>query len=303
MHNVFWTEAEETDLRDLYPTVKNSEIAEILNSVHGNGRNARSVGQHARKLGLAKLDGYKRQVPRTFWNDERRNWFISFVPGHTEPEISAEHERIFGTPLTEGQIGSAKFVFGVKSGTTGGRFEPGHKTFNKGKTWDDFMPPESQERSRKTCFAKGNMPHNALDKPIGYERIDEEGYTWVKLAERPSRQDCNDNWRQKHHLIWEQANGVPVPEKTQIVFANRDKTDFRPENLVAVPRSLWVAIVRNDMPYFDADSLRSCMKLAELKACIYAAELAPRDCKKCGEEFQPRYPHQQTCDVCLGRTA
>ena len=301
MHNVFWTEAEEADLRELYPTVKNCELAEMLNAKHGNNRNAKSVGLHARKLGLRKAEGYKRQVTRTFWTDERRDWFVSYVPGHTESEISAEHERLFGTPLTEGQIGSGKYAFGVKSGTTGGRFEKGQESWNKGKTWADFMPPESQESCRKTCFAKGNMPHNALDKPIGCERIDCEGYTWVKIAERPSRQDCNDNWRPKHHLVWEDANGRPVPESTMIVFANHDKTDFRPENLVAVPRRLWASIVRNDMPYFNAASLRSCVELARLKSAIHTAEKSPRPCKKCGQVFEPRYPHQRTCDSCLGR--
>ena len=301
MRNVLWTEAEEADLRELYPTVKNSKIAGILNEAYGNGRNARSVGLHARKMGLEKLDGYKRQVKRTFWVDERRDWFVAFVPGHTEPEISAEHERLFGTPLTEGQIAGAKARFGVKSGTTGGRFVKGQESWNKGKTWDDFMPPESQERSRTTCYAKGNMPHNALDKPIGCERVDQEGYTWVKVAERPSRKDCNDNWRQKSHIVWEQANGKPVPDKTQIVFANHDKTDFRPENLVAVPRKLWSFISHDGMFYHDAKSLMTCVKHAELKAAISAAVRAPRQCKKCGNEFTPRVPQQRTCDVCLGR--
>ena len=301
MYGVKWTQAENDDLRAMYPTVKNSKIAEILNERHGNNRNARGVGLHARSLGLFKLDGYKRQVPRTFWNDERRDWFISFVPGHTEPEISAEHERLFGIPLTEGQIGYGKLTFGVKSGTTGGRFEKGQESWNKGKTWDDFMPAESQERSRATCFAKGNMPHNALDKPIGYERIDQKGYTWVKLADRPSRQDCNDNWRQKHHLVWEEAHGEPVPENTNIIFANHDKSDFRPENLVAVPRRIWGVIVHNKLEYYDAESLMACMMLADLKHHIYAAETAPRRCGKCGDEFKPRYPRQRTCDSCLGR--
>jgi hypothetical protein len=276
MHNVFWTDAEEADLRELYPTVKNCELADALNERHGNGRNARSVGQHARQLGLRKADGYRHQVQRKFWNDERREWFVSFVPGHTEPEISAEHERIFGTPLTEGQIGGAKFAFGVRSGTTGGRFEKGHESWNKGKSWDEFMPAESQERCRTTCYAKGNMPHNALDKPIGFERVDQDGYTWVKVAERPSRQDCNDNWRPKHHLVWEEAHGEPVPEGANIIFANHDRGDFRPENIVAVPRSTWGVIVRCHLEYYDADSLAACMKIAELKRCIRAAEAACR---------------------------
>ena len=59
------------------------------------------------------------------WTPERIAWFVKYVPGHSEREISAEHERLFGFPLTESQIGNAKTRFHVRSGTFGGRFEKG----------------------------------------------------------------------------------------------------------------------------------------------------------------------------------
>lgn len=306
-----WTQAEEDALRDLYPTVKNSELAEIISCRFGNRRSARAIGLHARNLGLRKADGYKHQVPRKFWTDERRDWFVAFVPGHTESEISAEHERLFGTPLTEGQIGNAKTTFGVKSGTTGGRFEKGHEPANKGKTWEELgISEESQERMRRTCFKKGEV-HDRPDgwiKPLGFERVNKDGYIEVKVRDSaidgiqpnvPGQFNCN--YRMKHHIVYEQAYGS-IPEGCNVVFANGDKTDFRPENLVAVPRRLWATIVRYDMRYSDAESLKACMNLAELKAAISKAEHAPRVCRKCGEKFEPRYAHQRTCDSCLGRS-
>ena len=305
-----WTQAEDAYLRKVYSTVKNSEIAKAISERYGTNRSARAIGLHARNLGLRKAEGYKHQVPRTFWTDERREWFVSYVPGHTESEISAEHERLFGTPLTEGQIGSGKYVFGVRSGTTGGRFQKGQKSWNKGKTWEEMgINEETQERMRRRCFKKGQV-HDRPDgwiKPIGYERLSRDGYIEVKVRDSatdgvqpkvPGQFNCN--YRMKHHVVYEQAHG-PIPEGCNIVFANGDKTDFSPENLVAVPRRLWAQIVRHDMRYFDAESLSACMKLAELKICISKAEKAPRSCKKCGEEFAPRYAHQRTCDTCLGR--
>jgi hypothetical protein len=296
-----WSAEEEAALRELYPTKVMAEVVEKLNGRFGNGRTAAAVKNRAQELGLRKAEGCAHKMPRWFWTDEKRAWFRSFVPGHTESEISAEHERIYGTPLTRGQVKSMKGNLGVRSGTHGGRFEKGHESWNKGKTWDEIMPTESQERSRRTCFAKGNMPHNAEGKPLGCERVDCDGYTWVKVAERPSRPDCNDNWKQKSWLVWEEANGRPVPPDTNIVFANGDKSDFRPENLVAVPRALWAVIARNGWGFHDAPSLRSCMLLAELKAKINAAELSPRECRRCGAEFAPRNKGQRTCDACLGR--
>ena len=298
-------------MRELYPTTKNSDLAAILNDRHGNGRNENAVTQRAIKLGIVKAEGYKRTMPRTLWTDERIEWFKAFVPGHSESEISAEHERLFGAPLSEGQIGSAKSKFGVKSGTVGGRFEAGHASWNKGKTWDELgISPESQERMRRTCFKKGEV-HDRPDgwiKPVGYERVSKDGYVEVKVRDsisdgvQPNEPgNYNANYRMKHHVEWEKANGRPVPPHTMIVFANRDTRDFSHENLVAVPRKLWAIITRNRMEYRDVESLRACMALAELKSCIHAATLAPRACRKCGAEFAPRYPHQKTCDVCLGR--
>ena len=156
------------------------------------------------------------------------------------------------------------------------------------------MTPEAQERCRETQYKKGNIPYNAVFKPVGCERVDDAGYTWVKIALRKSHPGCNDNWRQKHHIEWEKANGEPVPDDCMIVFANHDKTDFSPENLVAVPKSIWAVIARNAYPYHDAASLHVCMNLARLKSGIYSALLAPRACKLCGVEFKVTGGLQET---------
>ena len=59
----------------------------------------------------------------------------------------------------------------------------------------------------------------------------------VKVAENPTAPQTKDNWRFKHHVEYEKAFG-PIPEGCDVVMANRDKRDFRPENLVAVPHRL-----------------------------------------------------------------
>ena len=232
------------------------------------------------------------------WTDERVAWFVGFVPGHSESEISAEHERVFGVPLTKSQIGNAKTKFGVKSGTVGGRFEKGCAGgFKSEEHRRAFM-----EAGKATRYRKGNLPHNAY-QPIGTERIDsKDGYVWVKVAERKTDpKSAHDNWRQKHHLVWEEANGEPVPPHTMIVFADHDKRNFNPSNLVAVPRDLWSVIHRRDLDYWDAESLELCMSIAKVDRARYALETRPRACKKCGIEFAPRFKRQRTCDKCLGR--
>lgn len=293
---------------DLYPGKPGAEVAEALNSRHGNGRSANSVNQRARSLGVSKNEGYVRTMPRRMWPDEKREWFRAYAPGHTEREISAEHERIYGTPLTEAQIGNAKTSFGVRSGTFGGRFEKGMTPHNKGKTWDEQgISPEAQARSRSTCFKKGEV-HDRPDgwiKPVGYERVNKDGYIEVKVMD--SRVDgiqpqvpgeFNRNYRMKHHVVWEQRNG-PIPPSTMIVFADGDKRNFDPDNLVAVPRRLWAIISRRHMAFWDAESLRATMNVAELISARRRAQMRPRECTGCGREFAPRYPHQRRCDPCI----
>lgn len=234
------------------------------------------------------------------YTEEENAFLRDFIPGHTEREIADAFEERFGRRLKDYQIGNRKTALGVTSGTTGGRFVKGQAAHNKGRSWDEQgISPESQARSRSTCFKKGNVPHNAKDKPVGYERVNRDGYTEVKVADRPSSPDCNDNFRMKHHLIWEEANGQPVPPSTMIVFADRDKRNFDPQNLVAVPRGLWATISKRGIPYYDRESLEAAMALARLDQAAFDRKLTERGCVTCGKTFKPRYPRQRNCDGCI----
>lgn len=270
-----WTPEQDAWLREHYPRECADDLRAGFMAEFGIDRGETGIRSRAKVLGLGKADGYKAPHPRA-WSAERAEWFASFVPGHTEAEISAEHERLFGFPLTEGQIGNAKTRYKVKSGTTGGRFVKGQVSPNKGKRQTEFMSPEAIERTKATRFKKGEV-HDRPDgwlKPVGHERVDnKDGYVWVKV--RDSRTDgiqhqrpghFNENYRLKHHVVWEQHNGQPVPPHTMIVFADRDKRNFDPGNLVAVPRRLWVRISQLKMEYCDRETLEACMLRAELHA-------------------------------------
>lgn len=230
------------------------------------------------------------------WTDERKAWFRAYCPGHTESEISAEHERVFGTPLSEGQIGNAKTKLGVRSGTHGGRFQKGCA----GGFASDEHRRKFTEAGRATRFKQGEVHGYAakMMRPVGTERVNKDGYVEVKvpegLQERP-----NSNFRLKHRVVYEQAHGA-IPDGCNVVFADGDKRNFDPSNLVAVPRSLWSIICRSHIDFYDAESLQVAMNVARLDRATYEARCRPRPCMLCGREFAARYPHQRTCDACLG---
>ncbi len=129
-------------------------------------------------------------------------------------------------------------------------------------------------------------------------------YVMVKVAENPVRPGTRDNWRLKHLLVWEQANGCEVPPDMCIVFADHDKRNFAPDNLVAVPRRLMGRLNSPESPEWnDAATLRSAMAFCELNSAVYRAERRrPRTCGVCGKEFavpedSPTNP--STCPDCL----
>lgn len=160
------------------------------------------------------------------------------------------------------------------------------------------MSPEAIERTRATRFHDGHLPANT--RAVGDERVTKDGYVEVHVAQH-RRAKANDQWRMKHHIAWEQANGEPVPPHTMIVFADHDRRNFDPGNLVAVPRGLWAAICHEGIPYHDRESLIVAMDIARLKGGVFEAQTRPRACRKCGQEFKPRYIRQRTCDRCLER--
>lgn len=267
MHGSLWTAEEDALLRELYPSMGNADIARAISERFGTSRSSAGVLGRAKKLGLSKdkAAGYVKRMPRRFWTDERREWFVSFVPGHTEPEISAEHERIFGTPLSEGQIGNAKTSFGVKSGTYGGRYEKGMIPANKGKTWDEIgMPQEVRDRCRATQFKPGHRPHNQRERLD--ERKDRDGYWFVKVDPRNAK-NTMDCWISKAQFVWMQANGQDWPEGCKALLIDGDKDNCVAENVYPVPAELWPLVngaTGTKVDFWDRESLETAILCARI---------------------------------------
>lgn len=273
----YWSPAEDALLRELYPSMGNAEVSRRF-AAAGFERSADALTARAKKLGVAKDEGrgYRKPMPAKLWTEERAEWFRAFVPGHTEREISAEHERIWGFPLTESQIGNAKAKFGLHSGTTGGRFERGHVPANKGRSWHEYGTPESRERCRRGQFKPGNRPRNAGHLLDERTITDGEGRPFVQVKVDPrDAKNTMDYWIGKERFVWMQANGQDWPEGCNAVFVDGDRTNFDPENVYPVPRELYPLVqgaVRGQMPWHDRETL----ELAILNARVTRARVALR---------------------------
>lgn len=106
------------------------------------------------------------------------------------------------------------------------RFKKGQVPMNKGKRDYEFRSPDAIARCAKTQFKKGNRPHNT--KPVGYERINDDGYILVKVS-------MDSKMVLKHRWVWEQANG-PIPKGYNIMFRDGNRLNCSLDNLELVSR-------------------------------------------------------------------
>ena len=87
----------------------------------------------------------------------------------------------------------------------------------------------------KTRFKKGDRPHTA--KPVGYERLDHEGYVQICVDEPNPWTGHRTRMKHKHRWLWEKANG-PVPEGHRLKCLDGFKTNCDPSNWEAIPAAL-----------------------------------------------------------------
>jgi len=107
----------------------------------------------------------------------------------------------------------------LQKGNVGTQFPKGHEPWNKGLKGIQIGGTESQ-------FKKGNVPAN--HKEVGSERIDEDGYTYIKIAE-------HTRWVLKHRHIYEQHHGKLEPHMI-VTFRDKNISNFEIENLEAITK-------------------------------------------------------------------
>lgn len=184
--------------------------------------------------------------------DEQHEYFVKHNTGTPQKKMAELMNRKFGLHLTVKQINTYRKNHHLSSGLTG-RFEPGHVPWSKGRHLD------VGGRSVETRFKKGQIPHNYM--PVGSERINTEGYVDIKIAD-PNK------WKPKHVLLWESLYG-PRPKGCKIIFADGNKLNVVPENLLLVSDNELCRMNQNGWIKTDAELTKTGVALAKL-ACLTA---------------------------------
>lgn len=265
-----WTPAEEAWLAEHYHAGTINDTVGALAREFGTAHTKQAVFVKANKMGLRKDRHYAERSARAQktmrWSspkfEREREWMLANDDGESVFGTIDAFEREFGVRLTRSQVSLFRSTYG-----TGKRVSHG-----------------------------GGKPN----KPVGSTREGKDGYLMVKVKEWPDRPCSKDNWRFKHHVVWEQANGCELPKGWTVLFADRDKRNFDPANLVAIPRKYIAQLNNPELPtYCDRDTLMACIALCDLRMAMGRAELQSRTCWACGREFEPRFRTQRTCDGCL----
>lgn len=245
-------------------SMANRELADAFEAEFGERITPGAADSYGGNRGWRKDPGVHAKALRRY-TDEEREFLRGFIPGHSEREISAAFAERFGRGLEAYQIGNMKVELGVKSGTHGGRFEQGHVPWTKGRTWDEQgRSEEARAASLATCFKPGQLPHNT--RPLLDERVGKDGYVEVHVGlHRMNR--ANDQWVSKAQLVWEQANGREWPEGCRCMFADGDRRNFDPGNIVPVPDGLYPIVcgaVPGGLEWHDRESLEAAITMAKV---------------------------------------
>jgi hypothetical protein len=207
-----WSKKELKLLRKHYPTMPTEQLAKLLK------RTISGVKSKANKLGISK-----RIASNNPYTPKLKAKLFNLYPNTRNEDLA----KILGVSV--GSVISAGYRYRLRKTaefmrkhSEKGMFKPGREPKNKGKRLEDYLDRATILKIKKTSFKKGNKP--ATFKPVGSERINQEGYTEVKVRNPKS-------WKLKHRVIYEKNFGK-IPKGCNVQFKDRNSQNFDPSNLV-----------------------------------------------------------------------
>lgn len=172
------------------------------------------------------------------YSEEQKKFIINNNYGKYSKELAAMFNQQFNTNITANEIKYFRKNHNLNSGLTG-QFKKGHTTHNKGKKQTEYMSNDAIERTKATRFKKGNRPLNY--RPVGSERITKDGYIEVKVAD-PNK------WETKNKIVYKQHFG-DIPKGYKVIYADGNKLNNDPNNLILVSNSELLIANRNHLIY------------------------------------------------------
>ncbi len=113
-------------------------------------------------------------------------------------------------------------------------------------------------------FKKGHVPANY--KPVGSERIDEDGYVLVKVQDTGT---WPERWKHKGKIMWEKYHNQEVPKGYAVIFADQNKLNFAKENLVLISKKELLDMNRKNRFSCDSEITKTNLNISKLDIKLY----------------------------------
>lgn len=224
-------------------------LAELVNAEFGTnftpGKMRSHLKNHSLVTGIGS--GVPAGLPTKLYPAEVQEFIRGNYIGVGHQGMADLLNQKFGTNYTKGQMKAIYARYKLNSGRLG-RFSKGLTPWNKGKKGYSFPGMKA------TQFKPGQRPRNWW--PVGTEQLRADGYVWKKVAE-PNK------WRQKHVLIWEEANG-PRPAKHVILFADSNRLNFDIDNLILISQAQLVRMNQKHLITDDAELTKTGIIIADI---------------------------------------
>jgi hypothetical protein len=166
-------------------------------------------------------------------------------------DLTAAFNKKFCMDKTHTQIRALLSRKGIKANRTG-HFASNYVPWNTGT--------KGLTTANKTSFKAGHKPKNT--KPIGYERVDKDGYLKVKVSEE------SPQFKFKHIVVYEKHYG-PIPDGCCVIFKDSDIRNFDPENLTIVSRPELLQMNRNKYASQPGELKSTVLALSKLQVKTY----------------------------------
>lgn len=105
-------------------------------------------------------------------------------------------------------------------------------------------------------FHKISSGLKSCNVPVGSERVDKKGYILIKVAEP-------NVWLEKQRYIYESMYGN-IPEGHKVIFADRNKRNFKPDNLILISNSEALIMNTKKLIYEDANLTKTGSIIAKI---------------------------------------
>lgn len=191
----------------------------------------------------------------------------------TQELVDAVNEKYGSGTICARQMMSYKKNHRINTGLTG-YFKPGHVPDNKGKTWDEYMSPEGQARSRTTTFKKGNVPANRIE--VGEYTHTTDGYLLRKVKESGTQ---SERFEFVHRAVWEEHNG-PIPDGKMVSFLDGDKDNCSIDNLVLIDNATNLEMNRRGYRFKEAELTSVGVEIAKLSIATKKAKQRRKEARK-----------------------